>query len=158
QIHYHFGSMQRLLLELLKEENARLLDRQAALYDSTRPLSEKWETACDYLEEDLRSGYVRVLHEMIYAALSDPQIRAEMHRQLDGWKELLTSVAREAMARFGPIGPFTAEELGLLVGQSFVGLETLLLLDAVEASEHGLSAIRKVGHLIAGLERSQGNG
>lgn len=152
QIHYHFRSMQGLLLELLKAENARLLDRQTALYGSDMPLSEKWRTACRYLEEDLQSGYVRVLHEMMYAALSDTEIRDHVRQQLGGWKRLLTDVAEVAIERHGPIGPFTAGELAVLVGQSFLGLETLLLLDAVEARTDGLRAIRKVGDLIADME------
>ncbi|GGX68772.1 TetR/AcrR family transcriptional regulator [Saccharospirillum salsuginis] len=158
QIHYHFGSMQGLLLALLEVENDRLLDRQTAMYESDRPLSEKWVMACRYLHDDLESGYVRVLHEMMYAALSDVEIRHRIQQQLDGWKDLLTSVAQQAIDRYGPIGPFTAGELGILVGQSFLGLETLLLLDAVKASEDGYNAICKIGGLIAEMERRAGDG
>lgn len=153
QIHYHFGSRQGLLLALLDYENARLLDRQTEMYASDLPLSQKWKLACDYLEEDLKSGYVRVLHEMMAAALTDRELAQHVRGQLDGWYRLLTKVASTALKKFGPIGPFTAKELAALVGQSFLGLEVLLLLDATEISSRGLSAIRKVGALIAEAER-----
>lgn len=158
QIHYHFGSMQGLVLDLLKRENERLLDRQTALYHSNRPLSEKWELACRYLEEDLQSGYVRVLHEMMFAALSDPEIAQQVRHQLEGWKQVLTEVARQALEELGPIGPFTAVELAHLVAQAFLGVELLVLLDAVDARQDGIGAIRKIGALIADAERRSANG
>ncbi len=71
QIHYHFGSKQRLVLAVLEVENQRLLDRQERMFESEIPIWMQWERACDFLEEDLASGYVRVLHEMIAAGWSD---------------------------------------------------------------------------------------
>jgi AcrR family transcriptional regulator len=155
QIHYHFGSMQGLLLELLKAENAKLLERQSGLYESDLPLAEKWDRACRFLEEDMASGYVRLLHEMMYAAMADSDLRAEMIQQLDGWKRLLTEVAREAMERHGPVGPFTAEEVAFLVAQCFLGLETMLLLDLDRAQDAGMNAVRKIGRLIADYESAE---
>ena len=70
QIHYHFGSKQGLVLEVLAEENRRLLDRQKEMYSSEMPLWKQWELACDYLDDDLRSGYVRVLQELMAAGWS----------------------------------------------------------------------------------------
>jgi len=64
QIHYHFGSKEQLVLRMLDAENERLLARQSTLYSGDEPLSQQWALACDYLDEDLDSGYVRILHEM----------------------------------------------------------------------------------------------
>src|SRR5437667_7573339 len=52
QIHYHFGSKQGLVLALFEYFNAQLLDRQDAMFDDPKlTLSEKWDRACDYLDE-----------------------------------------------------------------------------------------------------------
>src|SRR5215210_829655 len=67
QLHYHFGSKQGLILALFEEENQRRLARQHRLYAEETPLWQRYERACDFLEDDLDSGYVRVLHEMIAA-------------------------------------------------------------------------------------------
>ena len=67
QIHYHFGSKRQLVLAVLAAENARLLERQAEMYDAPDPLWVRWDRACDFLDADLRSGYVRILHEMVAA-------------------------------------------------------------------------------------------
>jgi len=70
-VHYHFGGKQGLLLEVLQRENELLLARQQKLYATPGPLAEKWRTACDFLDEDVRSGYVRVLWELWAAGLAD---------------------------------------------------------------------------------------
>ena len=72
QIHYHFGSKQGMVLALFEYLNAQLLDRQNALFgDATLKLSEQWDRACDYLDDDIASGYVRVLQELIAASWHD---------------------------------------------------------------------------------------
>jgi AcrR family transcriptional regulator len=153
QIHYHFGNMRGLLLALLDRENEARLERQHRLYGSDRPLSEQWALACDYLEEDLDSGYVRILLEMVFAGFGDDEIATALRGQLDGWYALLTDVAGRALDELGPLGPFDAEDVALLVGQSFIGLEVLVTLDAAGAGQRGLATIRKLGALIAAAER-----
>src|ERR1700761_3369578 len=64
QIHYHFGSKQGMVLALFEYLNAQLLDRQASLFaDDMVKLSDQWDRACDYLDEDIASGYVQILQE-----------------------------------------------------------------------------------------------
>ena len=50
QLHYHFGSKQGLLLAVLEAENQRLLERQERMYSSERPLWQRYEQACDFLD------------------------------------------------------------------------------------------------------------
>src|SRR5947208_5908491 len=62
QIHYHFGSKQGMMLALFEYLNAQLLDRQSTMFaESTLSLSTRWDRACDYLDDDISSGYVHVL-------------------------------------------------------------------------------------------------
>src|SRR5688572_11451745 len=76
QVHYHFGSKGRMVLALLEAENERRLERQATLYSQEIPLWRRYEQACDVLEDDLESGFVRVLQEMIAAGWTNPDIAA----------------------------------------------------------------------------------
>ena len=71
QLHYHFGSKSGLILELLRSENRQRLERQNRMYAEDKPLWQRYEQACDFLEDDLDSGYVRVLQEMIAAGWSN---------------------------------------------------------------------------------------
>jgi AcrR family transcriptional regulator len=155
QIHYHFGSKQGLVLALLEDENQRRLSRQQAMYREDMPLWKQWEQACDYLEDDLASGYVRVLQEMIAAGWSNPEIGQAVRDMLGQWFALLAGVVDRARERLGGLGPFTADEVGVLVGAPFLGVESMILLGFTEAQIPSRSALRKFGEVIRTLEESR---
>jgi AcrR family transcriptional regulator len=152
QLHYHFGSKGGLILALFEEENRRRLERQTQMYGEDAPLWKRYERACDFLEDDLDSGYVRVLQEMIAVGWSNPEIRDAVRELLGGWYVLLIDVAREAERRYGRLGPFTAEEVATLLGNAFIGSEALLLLGFDRQVVPIRSALRRVGVLIRELE------
>jgi AcrR family transcriptional regulator len=155
QIHYHFGSKQALVLGVLEEENRTLLRRQERMYAEDMPLWKQWEQACDFLEDDLESGYVRVLQEMMAAGWSNPEIGQAVKKMVRQWYALLADVVDRAKERVGGLGPFTPEEVGLLVGAPFLGVEALLLLGFSEEELPSRSALRKVGEVIRALEEAQ---
>jgi len=155
QIHYHFGNKKGLVLELLAEENRRLLSRQAALYDSAMPMWKQWEQACDFLDDDLESGYVRVLQEMTAAGWSDEEIAAAVRVNLTGWMSLLAETADRAQAKLGSFGSFTSAELAVLAGAPFLGVEGLILLGFREEDLPMRSALRKIGEVLRALEEGR---
>jgi AcrR family transcriptional regulator len=152
QIHYHFGSKDALVLALLEHQNSRLLERQEAMFAADRPLWQRWETACDYLDDDLASGYVRVLQEMTAAGWSNPEIAAAVRKLMSGWFALLTRVAKETTVRFAGLGPLRPDDLSCLVGNAFFGAEALLLLGFEEDGLPIRRALRRVGTLIRRIE------
>jgi AcrR family transcriptional regulator len=156
QLHYHFGSKQGLILALLEEENQRRLARQHRLYAEERPLWQRFERACDYLEDDLDSGYVRVLQEMIAAGWSNKELGNAVRELVGGWFALLTQVARETERRHGPLGPFTAEEAATFIGSAFLGSEAMLLLAFDRELLPIRSALRRIGVVIRQLEEGSG--
>src|SRR5262245_59471668 len=86
QIHYHFGSKQGLVLALFEYLNAQLLDRQNAMFADTKlKLSQQWDLACDYLDDDIASGYVRVLQELMAASWADPEVAKVIRAGIKGW-------------------------------------------------------------------------
>ncbi|TMF39866.1 MAG: TetR/AcrR family transcriptional regulator [Chloroflexi bacterium] len=155
QIHYHFGSRQQLILALLEDENARLLERQRTMYGGPEPLWQQWERACDFLDEDVESGYVRVLMEMIAAGWSDEDVARRVREYVGGWLDLLAEVADREAHRLGGLGPFTPEEAATLMGLPFYGVETMILLGFSEDQVPARSALRKVGTIIRAMEESR---
>jgi hypothetical protein len=125
------------------------------MYGEDAPLWQRYEQACDFLEDDLDSGYVRVLQELIAAGWSNAELGAAVRDLLGGWVVLLADVAREAERRHGPVGPFTAEELATLVASAFFGSESLLLLGFDREVLPIRSALRRVGVLIRQLEEGR---
>ncbi len=156
QLHYHFGSKGGLIIALFTEENDRLLARQTEMYAEDIPLWRRYEQACDFLEDDLESGYVRLLQELVAAGWSNPEIGTAVRELLGGWIALLVEVAREAERRHGPLGPFTAEELATLIGSAFIGSEALLLLGFEREVLPIRSALRRIGVVIREREEAAG--
>jgi AcrR family transcriptional regulator len=152
QIHYHFGSKIDLMLALLEHKNRRLLERQQATFAANMPLWKRWERACDFLDDDLASGYVRTLQEMTAAGWSNPKIAAAVRRFLSGWYELIEEMAKEAAARFGGIGPLKPDDVAALVGNAFIGSEALLLLGFEEEGMPIRRSLRRFGALIRRFE------
>src|SRR6185437_7779807 len=130
QIHYHFGSKQNLMLAVLDMENQQRLARQAAMYQSNLPLWKQWQQACDFFDEDLESGYVRVLMEMTAAGWSNPEIAGAVSTQVQGWFDLLAELA----------------------GLPFLGAEAVILLGLDESKIAAGPALRKIGELLRMLE------
>jgi AcrR family transcriptional regulator len=154
QLHYHFGSKGGLIIALFAEENDRLLARQAEMYAQDAPLWRRYEQACDFLEDDLESGYVRVLQEMLAAGWSNPEIGDVVRDLLGRWYVLLADVVREAEHRLGSLGPFTPEEIATLVANAFIGSEALLLLGFERPVMPIRSALRRIGVLIREREEA----
>jgi AcrR family transcriptional regulator len=149
QIHYHFGSKQGMVLALFEYLNAQLLDRQEALFgDSTLKLSEQWDRACEYLDDDISSGYVRVLQELIAASWADAEVAKVVRGGLMGWVDLIVGVARKAERALGGLGPFTPEEAGAFAGSAFMGSESMFLLGMERKGSPVRKALRRVGDLI----------
>jgi AcrR family transcriptional regulator len=157
QLHYHFGSKQGLILDLLEAEDERRIARQSDMYGEERPLWQRYEQACDFLDDDLDEGYVRVLQEMIAAGWSAPAVGARVRELLQGWNDLLTGVVEEAERELGPFGPFSASELAALIGQAFMGGEAMLLLGFDEKDWPVRGALRRIGTVIRQIEEGGGS-
>lgn len=149
QIHYHFGSKQGMVLALFEHLNAQLLDRQNALVgDTALSLSEQWDRACDYLDDDIDSGYVRVLQELIAASWADPAVAKVIRAGIMGWIDLIVGVARRAESRLGRLGPFSPEEIGAFAANVFIGAESLYLLGIDKKGTPVRPVLRRIGDLI----------
>src|SRR5229473_6961027 len=149
QIHYHFGSKQGLMLALFDYLNAQLLDRQNAMFhDTALTLSQRWDRACDYLDEDIASGYVRVLQELIAASWSDPTVAKVVRAGLLGWFELIVGVVRQTERELDGLGPFSTAEIATLIGGAFIGGESLYLLGLEKQGSPVRQALRRVGDSI----------
>ncbi len=156
QIHYHFGSKDGMMLALFEYLNDELLDRQQEMFGNPAlKLSEQWELACTYLDEDLASGYVRVLQELWAAGYSNPQIAKVVRAGILRWQDLLTLTARKAEERFGSFAGLAPEDVAALVSAAFIGGEAFILLGAETRELPIRKALRSVGELIRRLEAGQ---
>jgi AcrR family transcriptional regulator len=156
QIHYHFSSKTGLILALLEQQTSELLARQRTMFDDTSiPLSARWDRACDYLDEDIASGYVRTIQELSAASWSDPELAKAVQKVQLGWNTLLTETAARVSDEIGGFGPFSPKEVAMLVANAFFGAESLYLLGM---EKHGFpvrDCLRRVGDFIRTIERQR---
>ena len=152
-VHYHFGSKHQLLIDVLERENELLLERQRELYDQPGPLAEKWRAACEFLEEDLHSGYVRVLWELWAAGLADETLASRWRAAMGGWRELLETVAADWLVTINVESPLSARGLATLVTNVFQGIEIELLAGVTEDDAAHREVLDALGAVIERWEQ-----
>ena len=152
-VHYHFGGKRGLLAAVLEYENERLLERQQKLYAKEEPLADKWRTACAYLQEDLRSGYVRILWELWAAGLRDENLARRWRDAFAEWRLLLENVVARWAESVDVVLPMSPRAIATLVANAFQGAEVEILAGVSEEEAPHYEALESVGKLIARLER-----
>jgi AcrR family transcriptional regulator len=151
-VHYHFGGKRGLLAAVLEYENERLIERQQQLFAKEEPLAQKWRTACAYLQEDLRSGFVRILWELWTAGLTDEELARRWREAMAAWRVLLERVVAEWAAKTDVELPMSARAIATLAANAFQGAEVEILAGVPEAEAPHYEALEAVGGLIARLE------
>jgi hypothetical protein len=92
---------------------------------------------------------------MMAAGWSNPEIGQAVRDMLRQWFALLSGVVDRARESLGGLGPFTPDEVGLLVGAPFLGVEAMILVGFSESEIPIRSALRKFGEVIRTLEESR---
>jgi AcrR family transcriptional regulator len=151
-VHYHFGGKRGLLAAVLEHENERLIARQQQLYARVEPAADKWRTACAYLQEDLSSGYVRILWELWAAGLTDEDLARRWRDAIAAWRLLLEEVVAQWAASVGVDLPMSPRALATLVANVFLGAEVEILAGVSEDDAPHYEALEAVGGLLERLE------
>jgi AcrR family transcriptional regulator len=94
-VHYYFGSMDELFVQVLERFTERLVARQRDLYAREGPFVEKWRAAWRFQEADLDAGYSKIWMELQALSWSDPGLRPRVARVNAEWRAVL----REAFER-----------------------------------------------------------
>lgn len=141
-VHYYFGSVDELLLQVLERFTGRVLERQREMYGADAPFAEKWRTAMGYIEEDLASGYPKVWLELEALAWNKPEMRERLHEVNDNWRSLLRDAFAQAVEEYAlDESRFSAEAWATLVMQFNKGLLTERLLGFDRGHAELLAAI-----------------
>ena len=100
-IHYYFGSMDALFLQVLQRFTHRLIVRQRAMYAEDVPFIEKWRKAMSFLDRDLEAGYPKIWLELNALAWNKPALQ-EVLRDVDGqWRGVLFDAFEMARREYG---------------------------------------------------------
>jgi TetR/AcrR family transcriptional regulator, transcriptional repressor for nem operon len=155
-VQYHYGNKTGLLAALLRQESARVLERERQIYAQPGPLSGKlrWIYHATILELD--SGFTRGMWELWSAGLEDPELAALWRETMDSWREMLEQLLSKA-AEDGELPlPLDARAMATLLTNVFQGIEVELLAGASPVEAPHADAIEAVAALLEAYELSAG--
>ena len=98
-VHYYYGSLENLLVQVLERFTSRMIERQRAMYAAEIPFIERWRTAMRYLVAD--SDYQKVWWELQALAWNRPELREHVAHVDDEWRAVLTEAFAEPHERYG---------------------------------------------------------
>jgi AcrR family transcriptional regulator len=151
-IGYHFRGKQQLVLAVLDEANQTLLDRQARMYQAEASASRKWQQACDFYEDDLQSGFVRLLMELMGASFNDPELRAEFVPRWLSWQKLVESGVEAFIVDSGLDLPVPGRVIAAWISWFWIGMEAGMTLGITEEQGHQREALAAVATLLKLVE------
>lgn len=147
-IGYHFGGKQPLVLAVLDEANARLLERQAGMYAQPTKASEKWQQACDFYQEDLDSGFVKLLMELMAGSFHDEALRLEFTPRLLAWQKLIEGAVDEFVVGNELELPVSARAISAWITWFWTGMEASMALGIPEHEGHQRQALEAMALLL----------
>ena len=100
-VHYYFGSMEELLVQVLERFTAQLTTRQKDMYSQSIPFVEKWRQAMAYLDSDQASGYQKIWLELQAMAWNRPGMRERVASVNAKWRAVLTAALEGAARDYG---------------------------------------------------------
>jgi AcrR family transcriptional regulator len=122
-VHYYYGSLENLFVQVLERFTGRMIERQRAMYAAEVPFIEKWRTAMRYLVAD--SDYQKVWWELQALAWNRPELRGQVAQVDDAWRAVLTEAFAEPHERYGLEIPLEALVSLVITFNSGVILERL---------------------------------
>ncbi len=148
-VFYHFGSVANLLLAALDAVSGDRMVRFSAAVESVSSPTELMDVAAQIFREDIDTGHVTVLVEMIAGASSTPGLGAEVATRIGPW---ITFTKGAIDKTFGD-SPFAsllpADDVAYAIVALFLGLEMLTHLDGDR--EHALTIFGRAQQLVTML-------
>ena len=140
-VHYYFGSMEELFVQVLERFTARLIERQRRMYASEMPYVEKWREAMRYLDRD--QPYQKIWWELQAMAWNRPQFRERIGAVHAAWSEAMRAAVTKALARYRlDAGPLSADGWVTLI----VALNEGIILERLSGIHRGHA------ELLSGIE------
>ena len=149
-IGYHFQGRQQLVMAVLDEANTVLLERQARMYGAPATAAEKWEQACAFYEEDLASGFVQLVTELMGASFHDEELRREFTPRLLAWKKLIAQAVDDYLAETGLDLPVSGRAITAWITWFWMGMEASMALGIEEKDGHQREALQAMAQLLKG--------
>lgn len=137
-IFYHFGTLNDLLLTTLDKTSSDRMLRYRDSMGEALSVDEKIQTATRLYREDLASGHITVISEMIAASLARPDLGPEVVARMQPWIQFAEGVITELLAGSMFEGAVNPRTLAFAVVALYLGVDLLSHLDQDNSRAEGL--------------------
>lgn len=127
-IFYHFGSLDRLLREAFAEASAQQIEKYRAAAAEVSSLSDLVRIARRLHAEDMESGAVTVVTQLM-AAATEPEEAAALLDRFEGWIRLVQDALERATGSTPLASLVPAREAAYAIAAMFLGIELMTRLD-----------------------------
>src|SRR5215207_10604788 len=100
-VHYYFGSIDEVFVQVLERFADRLIARQRGMYAADMPFIDKWRTAWRFQEEDLDAGYSKIWMELQALSWNRPDLRPRVAQVNEEWRAVLREAFDHAAEEYG---------------------------------------------------------
>ncbi len=147
-VFYYFDSVNDLLVEALADSSRTQLAKYEEAFAGATRLDELVASVQGRLRDDMVSGHVKVLAELIGASSSDQQLRAAVLAQVAPWMELTERSLQRVLAASGLGGLVPVDQLAFVMVSLFLGME---LLTDIAGDAETIDRLFESAHLVTGV-------
>ena len=154
-VFYHFSGVPELLLAVLDEVgDRRMAAYRSALLEARTP-GQLLRLGRRIADDDIRSGDLRVLVELVAGAPTVPGLKAQVAERIAPWEDLVAEVAGRFLK--GPLrSVLSPAAVAHAVVAGFLGLELLRdLRDDATSTEEVLDGLERVSRVTVGGSSGQ---
>jgi AcrR family transcriptional regulator len=124
-IFYYFDSLDDLLVAALEESSRARLERYGEAVEAASSLPELLDVLARIYQEDVASGHIRVVSELVGASVSRSELAPRVVALMEPWVELATHGVESALAHTPLEGVVPAQELALAAVTFYLGANLL---------------------------------
>jgi AcrR family transcriptional regulator len=128
-IFYHFGTLNDLLLAALDKTSAERMSRYRDSIGKATNVDEKIQTATRLYREDLESGHITVISELVAGSLARPDLGPEVVARMEPWIQFAEGVITDLVAGSPFEGTVSPRSLAFAVVALYLGVDLLSHLD-----------------------------
>lgn len=151
-IFYHFGSVNDLLLAALDETSRQRMERYEEAVRDVDDLSSLIGVAAEIYREDLESGHITVLAEMIAGASSVPDLGPEIASRMEPWVQFAEAAIGRVLKDTPMAQVLPVRDIAFAVVSLYLGIELVTHLDGDRSRTDSLFAVAGMaGSLLAPL-------
>jgi AcrR family transcriptional regulator len=124
-IFYYFDSVNDVLVEALSRSSRAQLEKYEDALARVTTLPDLVASVRSRVHDDMESGHVKVLAELIGASSSDEQLRAAVFEDVKPWMELTERTLERILASSGLGGLVPPARVSFAIVALFLGMELL---------------------------------